>query len=88
MGWYLVDPFTLVRGSARAWADCHQFRRVEQSHKIAMMCLALYKAFFRQSQIQSRSLSGYVMVCQVFSAFWNTIIGRNNHFNHKQTRDL
>jgi hypothetical protein len=49
---------------------------------------ARYKAFPSQSQIQSRSLSGFVMVCQVFSAFWNTTIGRNNHFNHKQTRDL
>jgi hypothetical protein len=38
--------------------------------------LALHKAFFPQSQIQFQSLSGYVMVCQVFSAFWNTIIGR------------
>jgi hypothetical protein len=28
------------------------------------------------------------MVCQVFSAFWNTTTDRNNHLNHKQTRDL
>jgi hypothetical protein len=28
------------------------------------------------------------MLCQVFSAFWNTTICRNNHFNRKQTRDL
>jgi hypothetical protein len=42
----------------------------------------LNKAF----SISIAALSGFVMLCQVFSASWSTTIGRNNHFNHKQTR--
>jgi len=30
------------------------------------------KSFFPQSQIQSRSVSGFVMLCHVFWAIWNT----------------
>jgi hypothetical protein len=33
-------------------------------------------------------LTGFVMLCQVFSASWSATIGRNNHFDHKQDRDL
>jgi hypothetical protein len=71
-----------MRGSVHAWADRQQFGRVElkgsvrgvkQSHKIAMMRFGILNKAFSISIVV---LSGFVMLCQVFSAFWSMTIGR------------
>jgi len=87
-GWYwstqLLCAFTAhawADGFVHAWADCQLFGRVElkaagvslfrQDCDVFWNC-ASCKAFSIQSQIQSRSLSGFVRLCHVFLASWNT----------------
>jgi hypothetical protein len=87
-----------VLGSAHSWAGCQLFKRIELRESvlsavsvIGQDCDEVFwhynknKAFSIQSQIHARPLSGFVMYCQVFSASWNTMIDKNNHFNYKQT---
>ncbi len=50
-----------------------------------MMRFDTLQGVFQLNRDRCHALSGFVMF---FWASWDTTIGKNNHFNRKQTRDL